>query len=361
MFKRLLATGQSVPEDEEASPVHQAGRAKSTDVERLNDVLVPLVFYNAREWFEQDDSWVAECLAEWADSEVERLFASSLRDDAGQSDLEMFIVEFGGVVEQWQAQYEQAQPEPNPDFDPDEPVEGTQFYKYAKLPGTQDFQWLYASRADSEDWQTLQSRYDQYESKVEVRHTEVIEPYGDYFMKAVDGAWRFGRTRNAKEWYGDYELMLRKEGLLPATPQEDAAASSEDIRPYGDHFMKAVDGKWRYGTTREAKKWYGDYQLMLREEGLAPAEPVSVKKTVALFEAALKNLDPRVLSPDGEVSPDVALDAFESPAGQEFFGGLTARLTDEHVPQLDSILDTVADLGVEELEGLLKVLQQGQE
>ncbi|WP_329215708.1 hypothetical protein OG352_08130 [Streptomyces sp. NBC_01485] len=359
MFKTLLATAGTVPEEEARSPVHLANSTKRGDVDRLDAVLVPLVFFNERAWSEQDDGWVAECLAEWLDPDTEGLFRSSLREDAGQSELEMFVDAFGGVVEQWRVQNEQARPQPNPDFDPAEPVEGTQFYKYAKLPGTDEFQWLYASEPDSADWQILQVRYDRYEADAAEQHTEAIEPYGDHFMKAVDGRWTFGATRSAATWYDDYQKMLEREGLLSPAPEAPGVASAPDeVQPYGDHFMKLTDGRWTFGASRDAAVWYDDYQEMLEQEGLIPAAPVSVRAAVQAFQALQADLDERVFQPEAALTAGEAAEILSSDAGQEFAEALNQTLLDMQAEQFETLLMGTEGLSEEELKLLLDRVRQ---
>ncbi|MFG2953374.1 hypothetical protein ACGF5O_06545 [Streptomyces sp. NPDC048291] len=324
MFKALLAPAQAVPEEEAESPVQLANDAKRGDVDWLNEVLVPLVFHQDRAWFEQEDSWVAECLAEWADPDTEGLFHSSLREDAGQSELEMFVDTFGGVVEQWRVQNEQAQPQPNPDFDPAEPVEGTQYYKYAKLPGTHEFQWLYASEPDSADWQILQVRYDQYEQDATDAahgHAEIIEPYGDHFMKAVDGRWVFGASRDAAVWHDEYEQLLAQEGLLAAQPEP---AQPEPAQP----------------EPAEA----------------VVEEPAPHAQKVAILEAVADGLDARVFDPEAELTAEEAEEILSSQAGEMFFGTVTQLMADAQKAQLEELLAAPEDLSAEELSELLELV-----
>ncbi|MEU9407851.1 hypothetical protein AB0E08_19515 [Streptomyces sp. NPDC048281] len=334
MFKALLAPARTVPEEEAESPVQLANGAKRGDVDWLNDVLVPLVFHQDRAWFEQEDSWVAECLAEWADPDTEGLFHSSLREDAGQSELEMFVDAFGGVVEQWRVQNEQAQPQPNPDFDPAEPVEGTQFYKYAKLPGTQEFQWLYASGPDSADWQILDVRYDQYDrydqndqnaADAGYEQAEIVEPYGDHFMKAVDGRWVFGTSRDAAVWHDEYEQLLAQEGLLPEPePAQPEPAYSAPAQP-------------------------------------APAEavveePAPHAQKVAVLAAVADGLDARVFDPEAELTAEEAEEILSSQAGEMFFGAVTQLMADAQKAQLEELLKAHEDLSAEELSELLELV-----
>ncbi|MFD4597986.1 hypothetical protein ACFWPQ_08090 [Streptomyces sp. NPDC058464] len=319
MFKALLAPAQAVPEEEAESPVQLANGAKRGDVDWLNEVLVPLVFYQDRAWFEQEDSWVAECLAEWADPDTEGLFHSSLREDAGQSELEMFVDTFGGVVEQWRVQNEQAQPQPNPDFDPAEPVEGTQYYKYAKLPGTHEFHWLYASGPDSADWQVLQVRYDQYEQNATdaaYGHAEIIEPYGDHFMKAVDGRWVFGASRDAAVWHDEYEQLLAQEGLLAAQPEPAQPEPAEAV----------------------------------------VEEPAPHAQKVAILEAVADGLDARVFDPEAELTAEEAEEILSSQAGEMFFGTVTQLMADAQKAQLEELLAAPEDLSAEELSELLELV-----
>jgi hypothetical protein len=352
LFKRLLTTESTTPTEEEAqSPVHLAHTAKSNDVNQLGETIIALIFYNQREWFQREDDWVAECLAEWADTELERLFNSALKADASQTELEGFIESFGRIVDRWRIESEQAQPQQNPDYDPANPVEGTQYFKYAKLPGTEEFQWLYASTADSADWQTMQDRYNAYEQLIDAQapareSAEIIEPYGDYFMKAVDGTWRYGRTRESENWYDDYQVMLSAENLIPAAPaapvpepapetEAEAATATEEIREYGDHFIKLVEGAWRYGCTRESENWYADYEDMLRAEGLAPEAPVSVAETAEELEELLQPSaeEARMLGPEGlaeldEVGAEFA-DLFNEAQQDLEISRLAALLSDE--------------------------------
>lgn len=352
LFKRLLTTESTAPTEEEAqSPVHLAHTAKSNDVTQINDLIIALIFYNQREWYEQEDSWVAESLAEWADRELEVLFVSTLKEDASQTELERFIEDFSRIAERWRTESEQARPEPNPDFDPADPVEGTQFYKYAKLPGTEELQWLYGPSAESGDWMTMQDRYDAHEALLDAQRAAdepaaTIEPYGDYFMKVVEGAWQYGRTRESEAWYQDYEEMLRAEGLAPAEPAEPAtpvpapaeaetatATPPEEIREYGEYFIKLVDGAWHYGRTRDSARWYADYEEMLRAEGLAPAAPVSVAETVEEFE--------KQLQPSEEEARELGKDALDdlSEAGDEFALLFAEALQDPVVAELAGQLD----------------------
>jgi hypothetical protein len=353
LFKTLLTTVSTVPTEEEAhSPAYLARTAKSNDITQLNELMVGLLFYNQREWFGQEDTWVAEALVEWTDRETEILFETYLKEDASQTDLEKFIEDFGKIAERWRTESEQAQPQPNPDFDPEDPVEGTQYYKYAKIPGTEEFQWLYGPSPESDDWQSMDVRYAAYEALLPApgatgEGAGLIEPYGEYFMKLVDGAWRYGCTRESEYWYGDYEEMLRAEGLAPAVPAapapapveteaEAAATAPEEIREYGEYFIKLVDGAWHYGRTRESELWYEDYEEMLRAEGLAPSAPVSVAETVEEFE--------KLLQPSEEEARDLGPDALDAlaEAGDEFaalfaealqdptVAALAAQLSEEH-------------------------------
>jgi hypothetical protein len=352
LFKGLLTTDSTPPAEEEAQlPLHLARAAKSNDIGQLNDTIVSLVFYNQREWFQQEDSWVAECLAEWADDDAERLFAANLKQDASQTEFEAFVESFRIIADRWREESERARPEPNPEFDPSDPVEGTQFYKYAKLPGTQEFQWLYGTSPETDDWQPMQVRVDAYlllaEAVDAAAPAEIIEPYGDYFMKAVDGRWQYGATRDSEAWYEDYEQMLRAEGLAPALPgapapaateeeEEDATTESGEVREYGEGFIKLVEGEWHYGAARDAATWYRDYAEMLRAEGLAPEAPASVSETAEVIEELLEPSPEEAedLGPDGLGGLDEAGDEFVvlfAEALQDpVVAALAERLDDEH-------------------------------
>jgi hypothetical protein len=342
IFKELLTTDHSESEGKPSSAT-KVNRDKTSDVERLNDVLVLLVFYNDREWFERDDSWVAECLDEWVDPSDEQLFNSSLREDAGKSELEMFLAAFDHVVERWRTESEQAKPQPNPDFDPDEPVEGTQYYKYAKSPGTQHFEWLYASAENSVDWQPMQVRYDQYEAEIDARQGEV-KPYGEYFMKPVDGGWQYGARPDTERWYRTYEELL--------------AAQAE---PYGDYFMRLVNGEWRFGATRHAEVWYGKYDELLESLGLSeaaeeePEEPAAEKPKEP---AADGGLDPRVVQPESKLTEAQAHEILATPAGKQFVADLEQQVFEQHRDQLEQLLAGTEDLSEAELTKLLELAQQ---
>jgi hypothetical protein len=356
MLKRLLGTDPTPGEED--GPPREAYAAKESDVRRINEDLVAEVFQGEQEWFRREDDWVAACLDELVDQDDLRLIASSLSDGASRSDLETFIDALRPVAEQWRARYEQARPGRNPDFDPAEPVEGTQYYRYARLPGTYDFDWFYASEPESADWQPLQVRYDQYEAQAVVRHTEIIEPYGDHFMKAVEGRWRFGATSDATRWYAEYEEMLKKEGLLPSDPVQ--LGETGEVRPHGEHFTKYLDGRWRFGVTRDATRWFAEYDELLEAQGLLPQKPVVVKEAVRRFEDARAGLDQRAFTPDAQLSSLEAAEILASAEGQVFFQEVSQELLVEQAERIDGLLDAAGEFGAEELNRLLGQFQLDQ-
>lgn len=300
VLKELLA-GPQGPAGEEEGPVQLAHIAKGNDMTWLNEALVALVFCDRRDWYAQQDDWVAECLAVWMDPETLQLFGSGLRADAGQSELEMFVDALDGVVERWRAESEQARPQPNPDVDPAAPVEGTQFYKYARLQGTREFQWLYASAPDSADWQTIDARYLQHEA--------------------------------------------------------GAAGRPDDIRPHGDHFTKLVDGAWAFGATREAALWYDDYEWMLEQEGLLPVPPEAAEQVVEAPEPP-GGLDERVFDPEADLTSAEAKDILATPAGEVFAEAMTQAMIDMQAEQIERLLAGAENLSEEELKALLELVQQ---
>jgi len=300
VLKELLA-GPRGPAGEAETPVRLAHIARSNDMSWLNEVLVALVFCDQRDWYAQEDDWVAECLAVWMDPQTAQLFGSALRADAGQSELEMFVDALGGVVERWRVESEQAQPQPNPDFGPAAPVEGTQFYKYARLQGTQEFQWLYASAPDSTDWRTIDA------------------------------------------WYLQHEA--------------DAAGQPDDIRPHGDHFTQLVDGAWKFGATREATRWYDDYEWMLEQEGLLPALPEPVEQVVEAPEPP-GGLDERVFDPEADLTSAEAQDILATPAGEVFAEAMAQAMIDMQAEQIEKLLAGAGNLSEAELKTLLDMVQQ---
>jgi hypothetical protein len=244
-FKKLLTQQDTVPTEEatqavDYEAVSAARAAKAEAIQQFNTVAVPLIFYNQSAWDAQDDSWVAECLQEWIapdDSGIDAMFRG-LGDPSGppsEPDLGSFIDQINDRVNEWQNDKELATPQLNPDFDPENPLDGTQYYKYAERWQGEGKQWLYAAEPsdDPADWATMQERYDQYEAALGAPgQKEIIEPYGQGFMKAVEGRWRYGSSRDAATWYGDYDAMLAAEGLIESRQDEPAAtfATAEEAQ-----------------------------------------------------------------------------------------------------------------------------------
>ena len=361
MFKGLLAGPQGSAEEED-SPACRAHAARSHEAARLSETLAALVFRNEYAWFERDDDWVAECLAEWVGPEAGQLFFSSLREGAQQSDLELFVDVFGGVVERWLTEAQQARPQQNPDFDPDAPVEGTQYCKYARLPGTDTFQWLYASEPESDDWQTIELRYERHEAEAAAEPPEDIRPYEEHFIKLVGNDWKYGATADATIWYDEYQELLAA---------VDAAEPPEDIRPYEGHFIKLVGNDWKYGATADTAIWYDEYQELLAAEGLLttepepepaeveePEEPEAAAETVGPSLAVQDGLDDRAFDPQAELSPEEAQSIIESPAGQVLAEDLAQKLIEQQAAQVENLLAVTEDLSEEELTRLLELVQQ---
>ncbi|QMU78018.1 hypothetical protein GXW83_22285 [Streptacidiphilus sp. PB12-B1b] len=363
LLKELVA-GPRLPAGEagEDSPARLAHVARSQDLARLDEELVPLVFQNVVDWFQQEDDWVAECLAVWVDPEAGRLIVSSLRDDAGQGELELFVDAFGPVVERWRAEEEQARPQPNPDHDPADPVEGTQYRRYARLPGSDEFQWLYGSGPDAADWQTIEDRYRQHEADADGGQAESVRPYEDHFIKLVDGRWVFGASPDAAVWYDDYDQLLAQEGPVTAGHEADAdGGQAESVRPYEDHFIKLVDGRWVFGASPDAAVWYDDYDQLLAQEGPVTAETEPPAQTGMLLDAVSGGLDQRVFQPDADLSAEEAESLLESPAGQMFFQVLAQTMIDTQAPQFDSLLQASEDFSEQELSDLLRLVQAYQD
>lgn len=186
---------------------------------------------------------------------------------------------------------------------------------------------------------------------------EDIRSYGQGFMKVVDGEWRYGASRDAEKWYANYDQMLDEEGF-----RQPVAAPREIIEPYGEHFMKAVDGHWKFGRYETSVTWYDDYSEMLAAEGLsqpaeeeAPAAPVHVPDVVAALD--LDGIDPRVFQVDSDLSREEAEAAFDdAPAAQGLVDWIASQLAETHDGLFDQIFEDAGELDPDELSQLAEGL-----
>jgi hypothetical protein len=96
---------------------------------------------------------------------------------------------------------------------------------------------------------------------------EIIEPYGVGFMKAVDGKWRFGSSRDARTWYATYAEMLAQE--VPAATATTNATAEAEPEPLPD--VKALAAQWDELTARMVRATLD--RLVTEDAAVAAADP----------------------------------------------------------------------------------------
>lgn len=99
------------------------------------------------------------------------------------------------------------------------------------------------------------------------RSREIIEPYGVGFMKAVEGKWRFGSRSDAQTWYATYEEMLAQE--VPAATATTSATAEAAPEPLPD--VKAMAAQWDELTARLAGATLD--RLVTEDAAVAAADP----------------------------------------------------------------------------------------
>jgi hypothetical protein len=248
-FKKLLTQQDSAATEKQTealdyAAVSTARGEKRSSIEQFNSVAVPLIFYNQSAWDDQDDTWVAQCLEEWIapdDQRIDEMFRD-LGDPSGTpsaSDLGNFADQIADQVTKWQDDKELATPQLNPDFDAENPLPGTQYYKYAERWQGEGKQWLYAAAPsdDPADWAPMQERYNEYEASVDASNSA---------SAATVEAATFATTVEAQEGAALVTGLVQEtlNQTVTALPDEVVAAlSPQELENLAVEANKAVAGQ----------------------------------------------------------------------------------------------------------------------